>query len=151
MTPLNFKEWICIVILTAILLLATIRFWPNHRDHARIYSGPGIAGNLFDLERIKECWEFDHPGGNAWPTWQDLSPYVGATNFHMIPVYDEIYLINRTGAPVFAYFPKTAWGFHEGETTSLDEEDLQRVKKFVPQGLIGQRTNTFLGPTPTAP
>ena len=150
MTALNSKEWICIVVLTAIVLLAAIRFWPTNRERAREYSGPGIGGNLFNLERIKECWEVDHKGGNAWPTWQDLAPYADTTNFHMIPVYHEIYLINRTDAPAFAYFPKTEYGFHEGQTISLDDEEMKKVKQFV-RGNVDERPNNSLEPTATAP
>jgi len=123
------NEWrVLIVVTLAFLLVADINLLLHPRAHT--YSGLGIHGNLIWIQQAKERWEIDHKGKVAWPTMQDLLPY-GVSNIR--PVYGEIYLINETGAPAFVYFPKTAWGFHEGQTISLNEEDMGKVEMLVRQ------------------
>lgn len=81
------------------------------RSRAKAYSGPGIQGNLWILEVAKARWLDAHAGGSEWPTRQDLLPYLTNgtryTAFDQVirPRHREIYIINKTGAPVYAYDP----------------------------------------------
>jgi hypothetical protein len=79
---------------------------------AKAYTGPGIHGNLVALEVAKSQWMADHKGVDAWLTRQDLLPYL--TRHTQWTSFDqairrtpagEIYIVNRTGAPVYAYVP----------------------------------------------
>lgn len=76
---------------------------------AHAYSGPGIQGNLLVLEVAKARWVAAHKGGDEWPTLQEVLPYLtnGMAKFSIRPVDKEIYIINKVGAPVYAYVPKT--------------------------------------------
>jgi len=97
-------------IIVAAVLLATGAFILPALSRARVYSGPGVHGNLVALEVAKARWVDAHRGGAEWPTMADVSPYLtnGAARFGQVrPVYREIYIINKVGAPVYAYHPKT--------------------------------------------
>jgi hypothetical protein len=87
---------------------------------AGAYSGPGISGNLRRIQIAKDEW-LAAGNTNEWPTASDLFRATpGKTiNEIMRPRFGEIYFINRTGAPPFAYLPKTAGGYREGEIMVL--------------------------------
>lgn len=82
-------------------------------SRARMYSGPGLQGNLLKLELAKARWLDEHRDGDEWPGRDDLLPYL--TNGTQFTSFDEvirprdreIYIINRTGAPVLAYDPRS--------------------------------------------
>ena len=69
---------------------------------------------------------------------ENLLPYLGPTNLNhgsfdkaIRPLWGEIYLINSTGAPVFAYFPKYARGYRKGHVVSLSPEKLAWLHKLL--------------------
>src|SRR3954469_730130 len=74
---------------------------------AKAYSGPGVSGNLRSLELAKKEWEADGHT-NEWPTAEDLFPGARGRSLNEIlhSRSGELYFINRTGAPPFAYLPK---------------------------------------------
>ncbi|HYG35055.1 MAG TPA: hypothetical protein VEC99_09740 [Clostridia bacterium] len=90
-------------------------------------------GNLIILERAKAQWQRDHQGAKEWPTKQDLLPYLCTdpqrTSFEQVILakWGEIYILNRIGAPVYAYFPKAvpAWA-SEGQLMSVSTNQLNR-------------------------
>lgn len=104
---------LCFIMVCGVLGLLLVAFMVL-RGHARAkaYSGPGIRGNLFVLEVAKAQWMEEHKGADAWLTRQDLVPYLTRgthlTSFEQAirrtPAM-EIYIVNRTGAPVYAYVP----------------------------------------------
>jgi hypothetical protein len=106
------KAWRISLILIAVFLLLAAFILPA-LSRARIYSGPGIQGNLFSLEIAKARWLDAHPNGSEWPTKLDLLPYLTNgthfTSFDQVirPRSREIYIINRTNAPVCAYDPQS--------------------------------------------
>ena len=106
------KRWRVILIVVAGILLLAAFLLPALR-RARGYSGPGVQGNLLALELAKARWQDEHPGGAEWPTKRDLLPYLTNgtrfTSFDQVirPRDREIYIINRTGAPVSAYDPRS--------------------------------------------
>lgn len=103
------KAWRVIIIVAAVLLLAAAFILPA-LSRARAYSGPGVHGKLVALEVAKARWADTHKSGAEWPTVADVSPYLtnGAARFWQVrPVYKEIYIINKVGAPVYAYDPRT--------------------------------------------
>jgi hypothetical protein len=119
-----------VALIIAFLLPAT------RRAHA--YSGPGVHGNLMRLQEAKDRWEHEHPAGPAWPRREDLLPYLGPTSPNhgsfddaIRPLWGEIYLINSTGAPVFAYFPKDARGYRKGHVVSLSPEKGAWLQKLL--------------------
>jgi hypothetical protein len=106
------KAWRVILIVVGGLVLLAAVILPA-LSRARLYSGPGIPGNLLTLEVAKARWVDEHPGGSEWPTKQDLLPYLTNgtrfTSFDQVirPRNREIYIINKTGAPVSAYDPRS--------------------------------------------
>ena len=75
---------------------------------AKAYSGPGLSGNLRSLQLAKEEWQADGHT-NEWPTAEDLFPASArgrSLNQILRSRHGELYFINRTGAPSFAYVPK---------------------------------------------
>ncbi len=106
------KAWrIILIAVVGMLLLAA--FIIPALSRGRAYSGPGVQGNLLTLEVAKAKWLDDHPTGGEWPTKHDLLPYLtNGTRFMSFeevirPRNREIYIINRTGAPVCAYDPRS--------------------------------------------
>ena len=102
---------VILVVVAGLLVLAA--FILPALSRARVYSGPGVPGNLLTLEVAKARWLDAHPGGSEWPTKQDLLPYLTNgtrfTSFDQVirPRNREIYIINKTGAPVCAYDPRS--------------------------------------------
>jgi len=97
---------IVIIVTAVVLLLSFLSLRPA-------YTGPGVEGNLIWLEVAKARWQDDHKAGTEWPTKKNLLPYLTKgkpwTSFNQVihPVHGEIYIINKTGAPVYAYDPRT--------------------------------------------
>ena len=119
--PVRAKRVIIIVVIAAAgLLVAAALFQPA-------YTGPGIQGNLIRLEVAKARWWDDHKGGVEWPTKKDLLPYLtnGAPWIH--PRHGEIYIINKTGAPVYAYDERTE------RLSCVTSNDLVAVKYYLEQ------------------
>jgi hypothetical protein len=115
------KRVIIIVIIVAVgLLVAVALFLPA-------YTGPGVQGNLIRLEVAKARWWNDHKGGAEWPTKKDLLPYLpnGAPWIHA--VHREIYIINKIGAPVYAYDERTE------KLSSVSSNDSMAVKYYLEQ------------------
>jgi hypothetical protein len=123
------KAWRTILIVIAGLGLLAIFVLPA-LSRARAYSGPGVQGNLLTLEVAKARWMDEHPGGSEWPTKQDLLPYL--TNGTRLISFDqvnrprngEIYIINKTGAQVCAYDPKSERPF------TVDSNQLQMIQQM---------------------
>jgi hypothetical protein len=118
------KKWhvIVFIVLPGLLLIAAL-ILPS-LSHG--YSGPGIHGDLITLEVAKAQWEADHKGVDAWLTKRDMLPYLTRdthwTSFEQAirTSRDVVYIINKTGAPVYAYEPKSERLF------CVDSNDLQR-------------------------
>jgi hypothetical protein len=74
------------------------------------YSGPGVHGNLVQLEVAKARWAEAHTNSD-WPTMQDIAPYFtnGTTLWlgPVRPVRREVYIVNKVGTPVISYDPGT--------------------------------------------
>ena len=106
------KTWRIVLIPVAGFLVLAAFVLPA-LTRARAYSGPGVQGNLFTLEVAKARWLDAHPRGSEWPTKNDLLPYLtngtGFGSFDEVirPRNREIYIINKIGAPVCAYDPKS--------------------------------------------
>jgi hypothetical protein len=109
---------IVVVIAAAGLLVAVTLFQPA-------YTGPGVRGNLIALEVAKARWLHDHKSGDEWLTKKDVQPYLAAGMPHS--VHGEIYIVNKVGAPVYAYDPKTE------KLASLDSNGLEVVKDYLEQ------------------
>ena len=112
------KHVITFVISVAIALLVVVAFFKP------AYTGPGVRGNMIMLEVAKARWIHDHPGVE-WPNNNDLRPYLS----HGIPrsIHGEIYIINKVGAPVYEYDPKTE------RLSNLDSNGLDVVKDYLEQ------------------
>lgn len=104
------KLWHAIIVLVGAILLVAI-FNPTAFRRARAYRRPGIQENLFALEVAKARWAAAHKGGGEWPTMKEVLPYLtnGSTIFGggIHPRNQEIYIVNKVGAPVYAYDPVT--------------------------------------------
>lgn len=107
---MNKRRFIVVCGLLGLLLVALMVL--RARLRAKAYSGPGIRGNLFALEVAKAQWMEEHKGVDAWLTRQDLLPYLTrGTHWTLFEQAirrtpaREIYIVNRTGAPVYAYVP----------------------------------------------
>ncbi len=103
----------CVAALAAIVVLPALK-------RAKAYSGPGIFGNLRSIHMAKDAW-LAAGNTNEWPTAADLfgASDGRALNQIMRPKYGELYFINRTGAPPFAYVPKGAGQYRDGEIRIL--------------------------------
>jgi hypothetical protein len=98
---------------------------------AKVYSGPGIYGNLRYIQLAKDQW-VGAGNTNEWPTAENLFPRSSpAKSFQEIvrPRYGELYFINRTGAPPFAYFPKAARQYSAGDILFLTTTGLTKVQQ----------------------
>lgn len=95
---------------------------------AKAYSGPGIPGNLRSIEIAKQQW-LEDGGTNAWPTAEDLFPSSAGESLQDIlrPRYGEIYFINQTGAPPFAYIPKATGRYRGGEILVLKSNGVEAL------------------------
>jgi hypothetical protein len=116
-------------ILALLVLLAAAVL--GYFARAKAYSGPGVHGNLRSLQLAKDQWLAD---GNTkeWPTAADLFPASpSAKTFQEImrPRYGELYFINRTGAPPFAYFPKAGGQHSAGDIVVLTTNGLMKVRQ----------------------
>lgn len=111
------KRNIIIVLVLAVGLLMGIAF------QQPAYTGPGVRGNLIAFEVAKARWSHDHKSGDEWPTKSDLRPYLRGS----VPrsIHGEIYIVNKVGAPVYAYDPNTE------KLSSLDSNGLQVVKAYL--------------------
>jgi hypothetical protein len=83
----------------------------------KAYSGPSVFGNLQSLQLMKEQWQANGHT-NEWPSGEDL--FADGTRGRSINErfrrrYGELYFINRTGAPPFAYIPKANGRYRGGE------------------------------------
>jgi hypothetical protein len=110
---------VIIVVISAIgLLVAAALLQPP-------YSGPGIRGNLIALEVAKVRWLHNRESSDEWPTKSDLRPYLRGG----VPrsVRGEIYIVNKVGAPVYAYDPRTE------RLISLDSNGMNVVKDYLEQ------------------
>jgi len=93
---------------------------------ARVYSGPGIYGNLRSIQLAKDQWLADGHT-NEWPTAADLfpgSPRRITLSETLRPVHGEIYFINHTGAPPFAFILKPSGRYRGGEVLILTTNGL---------------------------
>ncbi len=126
-----------IVAIIAVAGLTAVAVFP-WLARAKAYSGPGIYGNLRSLQLAKDLWLADG-NTNEWPTEQDLfgSWWTNKTftsagktfNERMRPKYGELYFINRTGAPPFAYFPKAGGQYSAGDIVVLTSNGLMKVRQ----------------------
>jgi len=108
------KKWHVILIIVVLGLVLVAAMILPALSAAKSYSGPGIHGNLMYLEVAKAQWIDAHKGVDAWLTKRDLLPYL--TNGTQKTLFEqvirstperEIYIINKTGAPVYAYEPRS--------------------------------------------
>jgi hypothetical protein len=112
--------FIAALALGALLIFLPI-FWK-----VRARSGPGIGGNLQSLQLAKDVWLADGHT-NEWPSGEDLFPYwshAKSLNETFSRWHGELYFINRTGAPPFAYIPKASGSFRGGEVLVLTPSGL---------------------------
>lgn len=106
------KKWLVIIIIVILgLLVITALILPAL---STAYSGPSVYGDLTTVEAAKAQWEQDHKGADVWLTRQDLVPYLTRdthwTSFEQAirtSSHGVIFIINKTGAPVFAYQPRS--------------------------------------------
>ena len=113
------KRVIVFMIIAAVgLLVASALLLPP-------YTGPGVRGNLIVLEVAKARWWNDHKSGIEWPTRKDLRPYL--TNGMPRSIHGEIYIVNKIGAPVYAFDPKTE------RLSSVSTTDSIAVKYYLEQ------------------
>lgn len=129
------KPWVkisasvAVVALVALVVLAWLTRGTAH-------SGPSIAGNLRSIQLAKEIW-LAEGGTNEWPTAADLfslhvDDKTGGVNLNEImrqTPYGEIYFINRTGAPPFAYIPKAARRYRGGEVLVMTSNGLAVIRQ----------------------
>lgn len=113
------KRVIFIVVIAAVGLLVGVAFFQP------AYTGPGVRGNLIALEVAKARWLHDHKGGVEWPTKKDLQPYLKGA----LPrsVHGEIYIVNKAGAPVYSYDPRTE------RLSTLDSNGVEVLKYYLEQ------------------
>jgi hypothetical protein len=103
------------------------------QERAKAFSGPGIRGNLFQLEEAKAQWYAGHKNGTEWPTRNDLLPYLTSSpKIHSIdevinPRGTEIYIINKIGSPVLAYYPQNHERIYGGQLICLNSNDLKLI------------------------
>jgi hypothetical protein len=122
-----------LVILFAILVMAVLAVaavvLPSFA-RAKVYGGPGLTGNLRLILLAKEMWIADGKT-NEWPSAEDLGFAAAGKSFQQVtrPRYGEIYFINSTGAPPFAYFPKTGGGYRAGDIVVLTTNGLMKVRQ----------------------
>jgi hypothetical protein len=102
-----------------------------HIARVRSYSGPGIYGNLRQIQLAKEQW-IAAGNTNEWPSAEDLFPGSssrGTLQKMLLSKYGELYFINSTGAPPFAYFPEAIRDFRAGEILVLASNGLMKVRQ----------------------
>ncbi len=99
---------------------------------AKAYSGPGIAGNLRSIQLAKESSQADG-NTNEWPSVDDIFPGEWSRgrslNETLRHKHGELYFINRTGTPPFAYIPKTNGPYHGGELLILTTNGLMKLRQ----------------------
>src|SRR4051812_36569196 len=101
------KSLIIVVAIIAALCIGFFLVLPMFA-RAKAHSGPGLSGNLRSIQLAKEQWEADGHT-HEWPTAEDLFPDSTrgiSLNEMFLGRHGELYFINRTGAPPFAYLPK---------------------------------------------
>lgn len=106
-------------VLVAALILPALQ-------RAKAYSGPGVSGNLWYIAALKTAYQEEHT--NEWPSHTGLvEGWAGhnSINEMLRPRYDEIYIINRTGAPPLAYFPKTSRQYEKGGIYCLTSNGME--------------------------
>ena len=123
------KPLLTIIALLGLAFLAVLLALPFFAK-AKIHNGPGIYGNLRWIQLAKDEWLADG-NTNEWPTAKDLfSSSPGRTFSDIIrPRYGELYFINRTGAPPFAYIPKAVGHYRGGEILVLRSNGLMEVRQ----------------------
>jgi len=118
------------MVVLALLVLLAAAVLP-YFARAKAYSGPGVYGNLRNLQLAKDQWLADG-NTNEWPSAEDLGfVSVPGRTFQegMRPRYGEVYFINRTGASPFAYFPKAGGQYSAGDVVVLTTNGLLKVRQ----------------------
>jgi hypothetical protein len=124
------KRWLIIMAVLALAGVAVVALMPAV-SRAKVHSGPGIYGNLRIVQLAKEQWMADGHT-NEWPTVKDLFPDAspGKTVQDVVrPRSGELYFINRTGAPPFAYIPKAGGQYKGGEILVLVSNGVAVVRQ----------------------
>ena len=122
------KRWRLIIAVLAFAGLVVLAVLPYFAK-AKAYSGPGIYGNVYHIQKSKEEWLADRHT-NQWPTAKDLFPGLSPEKTLqdlMRPRRGEIYFINQTGAPPFAYVPKARGQYSGGEILVLTSDGVAVV------------------------
>ena len=119
------KRFFIVLAIIAVVALATIIVLPSF-SKARAYSGPGISENLRSLQMAKDFWQMDGHT-NEWPSGEDIFPdrtRGRSINETFRRRHGELYFINRTGTPPFAYVPKADGPHRGGEVLILTSNGL---------------------------
>jgi hypothetical protein len=113
------------IFLTALAFAALLILLSISKTRGR--SGPGIGGNLHSLQLAKDTWLADGHS-NEWPTLEDLAPYWTGVKLlnDKYRYHGEVYFVNRTGAPPFAYVPEADGPYRGGEVLVLTPNGLLR-------------------------
>ena len=124
------KRWFIMVVILALFVLLAAAVLPYFAK-AKAYSGPGVHGNLRTLQLAKDQ-SLKDGNTNEWPTAAELFPGSSSGKTFktiMRPKYGELYFINRTGAPPFAYFPKAGGQHSAGDIVVLTSNGLVKVRQ----------------------
>jgi hypothetical protein len=119
------KRLVIAVAIIATIVLAVLIILPAFAK-AKVGGGPGISGNLHWLQVAKDVWQSDGHT-NEWPTGADLFPdwtRDRSLNKALSRRFGELYFINRTGAPPFAYIPKANGPYRGGEILIMTSNGL---------------------------